>query len=164
MFWWGKELNTLPLTKSPKSLCILLSGPRAATTMAHLLVSFNGTSFTFSHDFGHLLVTQREATLEGLPIDVWVRTNKVDGGTYLWSDSHSKDYMHHFLLLEGLSSYESAMNYKKVIKSKKEINASFECAQNEPSNHCWVWWSHSRLKSKLGHSQLSHFTSRALFY
>jgi len=60
-----------------KSLCILPSGLRAATsrhvvsaTMAHLLVSFNGTRFIFSHDFGHLLVTQLEATLEGLPINV----------------------------------------------------------------------------------------------
>ena len=64
-----------------KSLCILLSGMRAATsrhvvsaTLAHLIVSQNGTRFTFSHDFGHLLVSQLEATLEGSPVDVRVRT------------------------------------------------------------------------------------------
>ena len=72
-----------------KSLCILLSGMRAATsrhvisaTLAHLIVSQNGSRFTFSHDFGHLLVTQLEATLEGHPVDVHVRTTKVDGEMY----------------------------------------------------------------------------------
>ena len=60
-----------------KSLCVLLSGLRAATsryvlsaTLAHLIISQNVSTFTFSHDFGHLLVTQLEATLEGCPIDV----------------------------------------------------------------------------------------------
>jgi hypothetical protein len=60
-----------------KSLCILLSGMRAATsrhvisaTLAHLIVSQNGTRFTFSHNFGHLLVSQLEAKVEGSPVDV----------------------------------------------------------------------------------------------
>ena len=102
--------------------------------MAHLLVSFNDTRFAFSHDFGHLLVTQLEVTLEGQPIDVRVRTTKVDGETYLWPDSNSKDYIHRPLLLEGLSSYEMAMDYKKAIKSKKAIKESFECPESEPPN------------------------------
>ena len=70
---------------------------------------------------GHLLVTQLEATLEGLPIIVQVRTTQVDGKTYLWPDSNSNDYIHCPLLLERLSSYEVEMNYKKVIKSKKQL-------------------------------------------
>ncbi len=67
-----------------KSLCILLSGMRAATsrhviraTLVHLILSQNGTIFIIYHDFGHLLVSKLEATLEGSPIDVRVQTTKV---------------------------------------------------------------------------------------
>lgn len=114
-----------------KSLCILLSGMRAATsrhvvsaTLAHLIVSLNGTRFTFSHDFGHLLVSQLEATLEGSPVDVRVRTTKVDGETYFWPDSSSEDYIHRPNSLDGMCSYEMAMYYKKVVKSKSAVRAS----------------------------------------
>ena len=57
-----------------------------------------------------------------------------DGETYLWPNSNSKDYIHTPLLLEGVSLYKLAMNNKKVIKSKKAINNSFECAQNAHQN------------------------------
>lgn len=60
-----------------KSLCFVLLGLRAATSrhvvsakMAHLLVSLNGTRFTFSHDYNHLLVSQLEVTLQGDPVNV----------------------------------------------------------------------------------------------
>ena len=60
-----------------KRLCTVLSGMRAATsrhlvsaTLAHLIVSKNETRFMLSHDFGPLLVTQVNATLEGGPLDV----------------------------------------------------------------------------------------------
>ena len=73
----GKRTTHIANDKITKRLCISLSDLRAATsrqivsaTMAHLLVSFNGTRFTCSHDFGHLLVTQLEDTLEGRPIVV----------------------------------------------------------------------------------------------
>ena len=63
-----------------KSLFILLLGLRVATsrhvisaTLAHLIVPQNRTRFTISHDFGHLLVTQLEATLECHSVDVQVR-------------------------------------------------------------------------------------------
>ena len=77
-------------------------------------------------------MTQLEATSEGRPIDVRVRTTKVDGDTYLWPDSNSNDYIHHLLLLEDVSLYELAMNYKKVIKSKKAIKESLEFHDSEP--------------------------------
>ena len=116
----GKRTTHNATDEFTKHLCILLSGIRAATsrhivssTMAHLLVSFNGTRFTFSHDFGYLLVTQLEATLEGLLINILFGTTKVVGETYLWPDSNSKDYIQHPLLLAGCSSYELAMNFKK---------------------------------------------------
>jgi hypothetical protein len=102
--------------------------------MVHLLVSYNGTRFTFLHDFGHLLLSQLEATLEGCPIDIRVRTTKVDGETYLWPDSNHDDHIHRPLLLEDMSSYELAMQYKKVIKSEKAIKENFEFHNSEPPN------------------------------
>ena len=84
-----------------KHLCILLLGMRAATSrhvvsarLAHLIISQNGTRFTFSHDFWHLLVNQLEDRLEGHLVDVQVRTTKVDGETYFWPDLSSEDYIH----------------------------------------------------------------------
>ena len=87
-----------------------------SSTWAHLIVSQNGSRFTFSHDFGHLLVTQLEATLEGHPVDVQVRTTKVDGETYFWPDSSSEDYIQRPTSIEGVCSYEVAMYDRKVLK------------------------------------------------
>jgi hypothetical protein len=78
----------------------------------------------FSHDFRHLLVSQLEATLEGSPVDVCVRTTKVDGKTYFWPDSSSDDYIHHPNALDDMCSYEMAMYYKRVVKSKSAVRAS----------------------------------------
>ena len=75
-----------------------------SATLAHLVLSQNRTRFTFSHDFEHLLVSQLEATLEGNPVDVCVRTTKVNGETYFWPDSGSEDYIHCPTSLEGLCS------------------------------------------------------------
>ena len=109
-----------------------MSGIHAATsrhvissTLARLIVSQNGSRFTFSHDFEYLLVTQLEATLEGHPVDVRVRTTKVDGETYFWPDLSSEDYIHRPTSLEGLCSYEVAMYYKKVLKPKNAIKKCF---------------------------------------
>jgi hypothetical protein len=67
-----------------KSLCILLSGPRAATsrhvvsaTMSHLLVSLDGTRFSFFSQLQESPCDTTEATLEGLPVDVRIRTSTV---------------------------------------------------------------------------------------
>ena len=123
--------------KFTKSLCILLSGIWAATsrhvirsTLAQLIVSQNGSRFTFSHDFGHLLVTQLDATLEGHPVDVRVRTTKVDGETYFWPDLSSEDYIHRSTSLNGLCSFEVAMYYKKVLQPKNAIKTFFNVSSN----------------------------------
>ena len=115
-----------------KHLFILLLGMRAATSrhvvierLAHLIISQNGTRFTFSHDFWHLLVNQLEDTLEGHLVDVQVRTTKVDGETYFWPDSSSKDYIHCTSCLQVRCSYEVATHYKKV-KSKNAIKENFD--------------------------------------
>ena len=124
-----------------KSLCILLSGLRAATsrhvisaTMAHLLVSMDGSRFQFSHSFGRLLVSQLEATLEGLPVDVRVRTTKINDKTYLWPDSSSEDYIHRPRSLEAMCSYEMAMKYTKVVKSKMAVKRSLDNEESD-DNH-----------------------------
>lgn len=93
-------------------------------------MSQNGSGFTFSHDFRHLLVTQLEETLEGHPVDVWVRTTKVDGETYFWPDLSSEGYIHRPTSLDGLCSYEVAMYYKKVLKPKNAIKKSFNVSLN----------------------------------
>ena len=68
--------------------------------------------------------------MEGCPSNVQVRTTKVDGETYFWPDSSSKDYIHRPTSLEGLCSYEMAMHYKKVLKPKSAIKESFNLSSN----------------------------------
>ena len=94
-------------------------------TMAHLLVSFDGSRFQFSHGFGKLLVSQLEATLEGLPVDLRIQTTKGNDKTNLWPDSSSEDYIHRPKLLQDICSYEMAMTYKKVVQSKMAVKQSF---------------------------------------
>ena len=101
-----------------------------SATLAHLIVSQNGTRLTFCHDFGHLLVSQLKATLEGSPVDVRVRTTKVDSETYFWPDSSSEDYIHRPNALDGMCSYEMAMYYKKVVKSKTAVRASLNVSND----------------------------------
>lgn len=58
------------------SLCAMLRGMNAATSqhvvslrMVHLITMLDGTHFEYSHEFVNLLVSQLDATMEGLPID-----------------------------------------------------------------------------------------------
>ena len=133
----GKRAIHYANDKFTKSLCILLTGIWAATsrhvissTLAHLIVSQHGSRFTFSHDFGHLLVTQLEVTLEGHPVDVRVRTTKVDGETYFQTDLSSEDYIHRPTSLKDLCSYKVTIYYKKVLKPKNAIKKSFNISSN----------------------------------
>ena len=91
-----------------------------------------GSSHYFSkwnqiHLFSWLLAPpcKSEDTLEGHLVDVQVRTTKVDGETYFWPDSSSKDYIHCTSCLQVRCSYVVAMHYKKV-KSKNAIKESFD--------------------------------------
>ena len=110
-----------------KALCVMLSGLRAATsrhvvsaTMAHLLMSFDGHRFQFSHKFGHLLVSQLEATIEGNPTDCRLRSFKIDGETHFYGDSTSEDYIYRPHSLENKCAYYMSMWYKKIVKTKKQ--------------------------------------------
>ena len=57
-------------------LCEMLQGMNAATlrhvvslTMGHLITMLGGIRVEYSHEFVNLLVSQLDATLEGLPVD-----------------------------------------------------------------------------------------------
>ena len=115
-----------------EGLCRMLSGMNAATsrtvissTMAHLIVSYNGTRFVHSHDFVDLLVSQLEAALEGREVNVRLRTNAFKGKSVTWQDSSADDYIHrpNNDELEDACFYQMAMNYKKVFKTFKETRA-----------------------------------------
>ena len=65
-----------------EGLCMIPWGMNDATsrdvissTMVHLLISLDGSHFEFLHNFVNLLIGQMEATLEGCPTNVRVRTN-----------------------------------------------------------------------------------------
>ena len=114
-----------------KALCVMLSGLRAATsrhvvsaTMAHLLISLDGHRFQFSHRFGHLLISQLEATLEGNPTDCRLRSFKINGQTHFYGDSASEDYIYRPRCLEDKCAYYMSMWYKKTNKTKKEARES----------------------------------------
>ena len=90
----------------------MLSGLRAATsrhvvsaTMAHLLISLDGHRFQFSHRFGHLLISQLEATLEVNPTDCRLRSFKINGQTHFYGDSASEDYIYRPRCLEDKCAY-----------------------------------------------------------
>ena len=52
----------------------------------------DGARFEYSHEFVNLLMSQLDATLEGLPVDARIRRNKGRSGeTVLWPDSSADD-------------------------------------------------------------------------
>ena len=121
-----------------KSLGVMLSGLQAATsrhtvsaTLAHLIVSLGGTRFKFSHDFGTLLVSQLDATLENKPVDVYVKRTTIKKKTIMWHDSSSEDYIFRPTELEKLCAYEMAMHFMKVLKPMKILTKAF----GEQTNH-----------------------------
>ena len=83
-------------------LCAMLRGVNAATSrhvvsspMGHLITMLDGARFEYSHEFVNLLVSQLDATLEGLPVDARIRRNKGRSGeTVLWPDSSADVYIH----------------------------------------------------------------------
>ncbi len=113
-----------------EGLCMMLGGMNAATsrdvistTMSHLLACNGGSRFKMSHGYGVLLIGQLEATLEGKPVDVRLRSNLLKGEKVLWEDSTSEDYIHRPTHedIESLCSYEMTMYYRKICKTFKEM-------------------------------------------
>lgn len=126
----GKDNSENPDKAFKTALGVMLSGLRAATTrhvvsatMAHLLISLNGQRFQFSHEFGHLLVSQLNADLENEETFCRIKTIKVKGETHFYKDSSSDDYIFRPHSLENTCAYLMSMWYRKTRKSNKAINA-----------------------------------------
>lgn len=131
-----------------KGLCMMLAAMNAATSrfkvstvMSHLMVCNGGTRFTFSHEFGNLLVSQLEATLDNKEIHVRLRTNMSGGKTVIWPDSSADDYIHRpdSPIFDVMCSYEMAMRFKKVCKTFKEmrnnaVSDNFDIDENVDGN------------------------------
>ena len=135
----GRQLFQDPQDSFTSGLSVLLSGLRAATsrhvvsaTMAHLIVSLDGTRFEFSHKFGHLLISQLEATLNGESTDFRIRSMTIDKQQHIYHDSTSEDYIYRPRQLEDKCSYYMTMWYKKTTKSPKRIKESLNNPNNQP--------------------------------
>ena len=86
-------------------------------------------------------VSQLEATLEGHPVDVHIRTSKFGDSFYVWLDSTSNKYVHCLTALEHKCVYEMTMEYKKILKSKpatKQNNVITECNPIDDSDDIHV--------------------------
>ena len=103
----------------------MLQGMNAATSrhmvsspMAHLIISFDGSRFEYSHEFVNLLVTQLDATLDGLLVDAQIRKKSKTGETVLWVNSSADDYIHRPSSdkFEALPPYQYFSLYKKCLK------------------------------------------------
>ena len=137
----GKKAFIEPEDSFTRGLGVILSGLRAATsrhvvsaTMAHLIVSLDGTRFEYSHKFGHLLISQLEATLNGENTDFRIRTMTIDKQQHIYHDSTSEDYIFRPRLLEDKCAYYMTMWYKKTTKSEKQIKRSLNSPNNQPQN------------------------------
>ena len=62
-----KETWTEGLSRMLSGMCANLSKAVCSSTMAHLIVSNNGSRFQFSHGFPNLLVSQAMDVLDGKP-------------------------------------------------------------------------------------------------
>lgn len=153
----GRKLFMTPEDSFTSGLSVVLSGLRAATsrhvvsaTMAHLIVSLDGTRFEFSHKFGHLLISQLEATLNGENTDFRIRTMTINKQQHIYHDSTSEDYIFRPRHLEDKCAYYMTMWYKKTTKSAKQIKQSLDNPNNQSQ-------SDSELNFLEGHSG-RHFT------
>ena len=115
-------------TSFGEGLSRVLSGLNASTTryvvsstLAHLIISNNGSRFHCSHPMSNLLVTQMEASLEGHNTMVRIRTSKVPGDVNCWPDSLADDYIHRPLKkeFENMCFYQMTSQYKKEYKKPK---------------------------------------------
>ena len=96
-----------------------LSSNIMSSTMAHLLVT-QGSRFTFSHEFSHLLLSQLEDLLEGNEISCRFKKGGKDkeGNDTWWPDCFAHDYQWRPNEVEDLCCYELVMNYDKIYTKK----------------------------------------------
>ena len=135
-----------------EGLSRVLSGLNAATTryvvsstLAHLIISNNGSRFHCSHPMSNLLVTQMEASLDGHNTTVRIRTSKVPGGDVnCWPESKADDYIHRPITteIENMCFYQMTSEYEKEYKKHKtdSIINTYIFSESHPG------YAYSRLK------------------
>ena len=128
-----------------EGLSRVLSGLNAATTryvvsstLAHLIISNNGSRFHCSHPMSNLLVTQMEASLEGQNTMVRIRTSKIPGaGVNCWQDCLADDYIHRPIIteFEDICFYQMTSLYKKEYKKPKTNSLdTYEFNESHPGH------------------------------
>jgi hypothetical protein len=98
-------------------MSVHLSSDVISSTMAHLLISQNGSRFSFSHKFKDLLVNQMLNFLNGDVIADFVlrRRNKgCQGELDVWADYSINDYIYRPESLENVSFYQFGLQYQKI--------------------------------------------------
>ena len=102
-----------------------------------MITMLDGARFEYSHEFVNLLVSQLDATLEGLPVDARIRRNKGRSGeTVLWPDSSVDDYIHrpNHKDTTDLCSHVSFSRFQKQCKTFKEMNSNQQKGNGVLSN------------------------------
>ena len=84
------------LSRFLSGMCANISRDICSSTMAHLIVSNDGSRFEFSHDFVNFLVSQMRDVLNGKDAQFRIRSNysKKEKRTLMWPDSTVDDYLY----------------------------------------------------------------------
>ena len=104
-------------------MSIHLSQDVVSATMAHLLVSQEGTRFTFSHEFKDLLLGQMLNRLDGKDPGDFVLRRRMKNETEadFWPDFSVNDYLFRHDCAKDISFYDFTARYEKVILSKERM-------------------------------------------
>ena len=125
------------LSRMLSGICANLSKEVCSPTLAHLIVSNDGSRFEYSHDTANLLIGQAIDYLDGKDIQCRIRTNisKVLKKKILWPDSAVDDYIHRPDDLEEMCLYEFTSKYEKVCKTWKQIDRGQDDNQCERNTY-----------------------------
>lgn len=126
------------LSRILSGICANMSKAVCSSTMAHLIVSNDGSRFEYSHGFSNLLVSQTIDVLNGKEGRFRVRNNfsKTKKESVLWPDSTVDDYVHRDGILDKVCLYEFVAKYKKECKSFKQMKGTSDvvCAEDMLNN------------------------------
>ena len=118
------------LSRILSSMCVNMSKAVYRVTMAHLIVSNEGSRFQFSHKLMYLLVSQMHDKLDDKEVNCCIRTNysMLQKHKVMWPDSSADDYLYRPNESENMCLYEYVSKFKKVCKKFKEIKSENKTA------------------------------------
>ena len=118
-----EETWTEGLSRMLSGMCDNLLKAVCSSTMAHLIVSNDGSRFQLSHGFSNLLVNQAIDARNGKPAEFCMRHNysKTLQEKIVWENSIFDDYIHQPDKLEYLSYYNFIANNEKVCKTFRQM-------------------------------------------